>query len=306
LSMPMDYDLGVYTGGPGCGKTYMINKRRREGQQVTSPLVLSIRDVRSMLVRDHGLTLLDSQKVARTIDSWLCRAGQGLAIPHCSEILSDEVYNGRAARAYAVWGLMRAQRVIGYGDERQIPPVDPSGSVRLYKVIRPKYVVRCFLIYRYSPEVLAMIAKHYDYTLRTVKKPGETEVLWIDRPTDYKPTHEDSAILTMYQAQKVTARKMFPDMKGKVTTTHEAQGKTVDEVFVCQFDPRTRPKGDTFDLYQSPEYVNVALSRVTKRLVVGNVAKPNLLDQWYAYSQDPRRVKAAGDVATAGQSIEFL
>ncbi|BCH36638.1 hypothetical protein [Aspergillus fumigatus RNA virus 1] len=306
LRMPMDYELGVYLGGPGCGKTYMINQRWQKGQQVMSPLVLSVRDVRKALVQDHGLSLIESQKVARTIDSWLCRAGSGASIPHCAEILSDEVFNGRAARAYAVWGLMRAARVVAYGDDRQIPPVDPSATVRIYKQVSPQHVVKCYLIYRYGPEVLAMIADHYDNTLRTVKPVGYTEVVWVNRPTDYAPTHDELALLTMYQAQKPTLRKLFPAHKAHISTTHEAQGKSVDEVFLVQTDGRMRPKDDPFDLYSNPYYINVGLSRVKKRLVVCNVAKPNLLNDWFAKSQEPRRVRACADVATAGKPIQFL
>jgi len=306
LKMPMNYELGVYKGGPGCGKTYMIEKRWVEGQQVMSPLVLSIHDIRAKLVKNKGLPILGAQKVARTIDSWLCYAASGRPLPRCSEILSDEVYNGRAARAYAAWALMRPSRVVAFGDDRQIPPVDPSGTVRLYKDVAPKHVVMCYLIYRYGPEVLAMINHHYDNKLRTVKPIGSTKVSWVKRPTDFKPVHSDLAILAMYQAQKVTARKYFPDHRDAISTTHEAQGASVKEVFVCEFDGRVRPKNDPFDLYQDPNYVNVALSRVEEHLVGCSLAPtPNLLVKWFEYANDPRRVKACADVSTAGQSIEF-
>nr|UAW09578.1 MAG: replicase [Aspergillus flavus vivivirus 1] len=306
LQQPMDYELGIYNGGPGSGKTTQMLEMYRQGHYLMSPLTLSITDLREGLQKKRVPTGT-TQKIARTIDAWLCAAGRGLPVPKVAEVLSDEVFNGRAARAYAAWGLLRPERVIGFGDIKQIPPVDPSGSVRLYPVVKPQHLVENYIIHRYGPEILAVIGGHYEHKLRTSKPIGYSRVEFLDDLSDYKPEYTDNIALVMYQAQLVVARKRFPELATKVATTHSAQGKSVEEALLVQLDGRMRPKGDPFDLYQDACYVNVGCSRAKRRLVLGSLAvRSNLLNDWYEAARDPRRIAACADVASAGQSIEFL
>jgi hypothetical protein len=302
------YTVGAYKGGPGCGKTYSILQRWNKSQQIMSPLAASVDDIRRAMVKKGGITLLQTQRVARTIDSWLCIAGRGQSVPMCSEILCDEAYCTRGARAYAAWALMRPKRVVAYGDDRQIPPVDTAGASRIYGFIAPRYVVMCYRIYRYGPEILALIASHYDYKLRSVHPVGYSTVKWINDPKDYVPQHEDRLCLVMYQAGKVDARKYMPIVKDRLSTTHEAQGKTVTEVLVAQVDKRRRPAHDAFDLYNSPEYVNVSFTRCTKLLVILQMEKgqQNVMVDWYRRAQDPRRIAACADLKTIGKPREFV
>jgi hypothetical protein len=309
LRMPLDFELGVYLGGPGAGKSFEINRRYQRGQQITSPLVLSVDDARSLLVKDHAVPLGSVSRLVRTIDSWLCVAGLGKSVPHCSEVLADEVGNGRAARQYAVWGLMSAKRVVGYGDFRQIPPVDSATTMRLYPRIEPEHVVNMYVIWRYGPNVLAMINEHYDYKLRSARPLDYTEIVWLEDLTTYTPSSSDYAVIGAYQEHKVNAKKYMPQIteRNKVATWHETQGKTFDDVCVVELDYRMRPPKDELDLNRNPRYVNVALSRVRKKLTMGsNAPRPNFLLEWYPRSQDPRRVAACADLASAGTSLEKL
>lgn len=307
LGTPLDYELGAYVGGPGCGKTHQITQRVAKRQLVTSPLRLSVEDMRESIRAKHGCSMSEVQMQVRTIDSWLCYAGKGRALPFCAEVLSDEAWNGRASRAYAVWGLMRARRVVAYGDKRQIPPVDSSGSIRLYPEIMPKYCVEIYEIHRFGPEVLALIAGHYDYKLRSVHPVGYSEVRWVEDVRKFTPKTKSCYYMTMNQAQKPIIRRYFGQLQGQMSTTHEAQGKSVEEAFIAQFDGRVRPVNDPFDLYSNPRYVNVGLTRAKKVLNVGSMApRSNLLKEWFERGQDARRVAACADISTAGQSFEFF
>ncbi|QKN22704.1 replicase [Erysiphe necator associated ssRNA virus 10] len=303
LDMQHDYSIVVHQGGPGAGKTSQIVAGFGRGDAVLCPVKASTEDTREKLFEKTGMDRRDLRVCVRTLDSLLVNFDSNPVF--ADKVHMDELFMAHSGKIYAALALLGATEVHGYGDREQIPHVPRVDVPKLYLRVDPDVRVDHYLVYRCEPDIMALWAGVYNYTLRTpLKGKGVVKRLYSADGCDFSGV---TALLVMYQADKVTLKNLYPRYKKNIMTVHESEGKTFDKTFLFNFEMRKRGPEDAFYLFNKKAYCNVAASRSRKEFYYIKKSKePDLITGWITKAQDPRRIKAVCDVETAGASVEFV
>lgn len=306
-NMSFDAEMAVIEGGPGCGKSYTIINNFKPGDMVITPLRKSAEELREKLVSLKILTPKAALAAVRTADSLCVEAGKkagysGFKMLSAYTVHFDECFNTNAGKVYGPVALVKAQRVVLYGDRLQIEHVVRADIKLLYGQISTRHVVKRYLVYRPTKEVLAVYNRHYDHKLRTVNKgKGVVETFHGEFPV-LDPTVE-TKLLVMNQASKVAVKKRYPGKKVDIATTHEAQGSEADTVILFNFEVRKIGEDNPVYLYNQHRYVNVAVSRAKRRFVyVYMSGYPDVVKNWIADSKNPTYIAECANTRNAGTS----
>jgi len=307
LSMRHDYLIHVKSGPPGAGKTYDIVKSHdTKTDFVTCPVRDSILDTRSNLAKRYGVDARQLKLRVRTIDSYLVNYGEDKATRdlHCTRVLLDEAYMEHAGKLYAVAALLGAVNVQAYGDRQQIPYVVRAQYVAVHKTLRHNTLEDSWITYRCPPSAVAAWGHMFDWRVRAKSKVEDKIQVVEQNPLQYRFSKGD-VILTMYQADKKLLQARLRHEKiipmTSILTTHEAEGRTYDNVVLVRTDVRNAGSGFSLSLYDQAPYVLVAMSRHRKSfkyVTTKNVG--DLVCKLIEQSHDVRRVVAAADELSAG------
>jgi len=291
---------------PGAGKTTAIVAKANVGDVVACPVKESVRDTAAKLVeKNPGFASVVRVRV-RTVDSYLvnCRTDRRARALTASRLLADEVFMTHAGRWYAMAALLGVSEVQTYGDMFQIPHV-PRATVSSQHVRMVADVVEySYMTYRCPGDAVAAWGHIYDWKVRTVSKIDKS--MRRVQSTRGLTVPAGCTMMCMYQAGKKQLRTMYAGcgVPFKIVTVHESEGKTYDNVWLHRFDNRKRT--DDFSLYDKIPYALVAMSRHRKSFLYVAPDLGDLVCKWMAQAQDPRRVAAAMDVNTVGQSVEKI
>lgn len=306
LEVPHRYELEVMRGAPGCGKTYTLLQEMGSEDVALCPARESALDTRS-----RGEAMYPHYTRPRwrysSLDSYLCNFQRRRAL-RAETLRADEIYMSRAGYFYAAAGLLGCSKVKGYGDIKQIPPFTRVQMVAVHKQVTPQKVSNEYRVFRLCGDSLAAVADFYDYKCRTFNKIKRSMKVVSDWRTLEMPEGKVYA-LVMYQADKKEVRKLLKPLieQGRVVvmSVHESQGKTLSNVWLFRMD--SRPRSDNMCLFDRPEYCLVALTRHDKSFAYIRPRNlSDLVDKWVEKGSDPRRIAAAMDTSTLGQSIEML
>ncbi|ABW81234.1 polyprotein [Plum bark necrosis stem pitting-associated virus] len=268
-SFPIEYINAV----PGAGKTYAI---LRKIENTTEPLlVLSSTKANKIEIASKVPKHLLKIIRVRTVDSALINFDNSPIYTNC-EMLIDECYLPHAGQLQAIFSLYTPSKVSMYGDRHQIPfiprtegfvctraehNIDEDKYSEVLKSYRcPADICYWMNCVAKAPEkVYSGLVTTFNKVLRSVVK----------IPSAVIPSHlikEANAILTFTQADKemafkfVAGAKLGMKQKIHVSTIHEAQGKTFENVIIY----RGRQAED--DVYRSLPHRLVGLTRHTKSL----------------------------------------
>jgi hypothetical protein len=308
LEVRHDYDIVLQTGPPGCGKTHAIITKAKQGDCIMCPVRESISDTRSRLIqRIKGFT--DARLRIRTVDSYLVNyfLNSKTETLRTDVLLADETFMTHAGKWYAVAGLLGISTMRAYGDPKQIPHIPRVQASKLHITLKPDSVEEVHITRRCPASAVAAWNHVYDNKVRTMSVVSDAlREVTTHRGLDIP---DGCVMMCMYQADKKVLREIYAQelKSGKVliVTAHEAEGKTYKHVRLHRFDMRKRT--DNFSLFDKQEHVLVAMSRHTHSFVYVRPADVgDLVSQWIVRSTSARRVAAAKEVSTAGQSKEFL
>lgn len=302
-----DAELAIMEGGPGCGKSYTISRNFKAGDMVVTPLRKSAKDLREKLVGLGLLTAKAAFRAVRTMDSVLVEAGKkgGFSDSRLNSAFMvhvDECFNANAGRVYAVLALLKAQRVMMYGDRLQIEHVVRADVTLLYSQVEARHVVKRWTVFRSAPEVLAVFNRHYDYKLRTANKVrGEVVMLHGEYPV--VQAGEDVMLLVMNQASKAVVKKRYSGKSVEIATTHESQGSEADTVILFNFEVRKIGEDNPVYLYNQDRYVNVAVSRAKRKFIYVYLSgHMDTVKKWIGDAVSPALIQECGNLANAGVS----
>nr|AGL80609.1 polyprotein [Plum bark necrosis stem pitting-associated virus] len=268
-SFPIEYINAV----PGAGKTYAILKKI---ESTTEPLLV-LSSTRANKIEIAGKVPKHLLKIVRvrTVDSALINFDNSPIYTNC-EMLIDECYLPHAGQLKAIFSLYTPSKVFMYGDRHQIPfiprtegfvctraehNIDEDKYSEVLKSYRCPADI-CFwmnCVAKAPEKVYSGLVTTFNKVLRSVVK----------IPSAVIPSHlikEVNAILTFTQADKemaykfVAGAKLGMKQKIHVSTIHEAQGKTFENVLIY----RGRQAED--DVYKSLPHRLVGLTRHTKSL----------------------------------------
>nr|AGL80623.1 polyprotein [Plum bark necrosis stem pitting-associated virus] len=269
VGFPIEYINAV----PGAGKTYAI---LRKIESTTEPLlVLSSTKANKLEIAGKVPKHLLKIVRVRTVDSALINFDGSPVYTNC-EMLIDECYLPHAGQLQAIFSLYTPSKVYMYGDRHQIPfiprtegfvctraehNIDESKYTEVLKSYRCPADI-CFwmnCVAKAPEKVYSGLVTTFNKVLRSVVK----------IPSAVIPSHmikDVNAILTFTQSDKEMAYKFVAGaklgIKNKihVSTIHEAQGKTFENVIIY----RGRQAED--DVYKSLPHRLVGLTRHTKSL----------------------------------------
>nr|QNQ74062.1 ORF1 [Plasmopara viticola lesion associated vivivirus 4] len=306
LEVPHRYQLEVMRGAPGCGKTYTLLSEMGPDDVALCPAREAALDTRSRAEEKYPHYTRPRWRVS-SLDSYLCNFQKRRSL-RAVVLRADEIYMSRAGYFYAAAGLLGCEAVKGYGDIKQIPPFTRVQMVALHKQVTPQVISDEFRVFRLPGDSLAAVAHLYDFKCRTFNKISKSLKVVTDWRMLELPEGKVYA-LVMYQADKKEVRKLLRSLidvgKVVVMSVHESQGKTLSNVWLFRMD--SRPRSDNMCLFDRPEYCLVAMTRHDKSFAY---IRPrdlgDLIDQWVVKGSDPRRIAAAMDASTIGQSVEML
>jgi len=308
LKVEHNYRVELEEGPPGCGKTYAILQQFEPASKdgIMCPVRESIQDTRSRVVQKHE-SVPDARLRIRTVDSFLVNYGSDTRtkLLRLDTLYADEVFMTHAGKWYAVAALTRAKRVRGFGDRQQIPHISRVQSAALHGSIRPQLVDHNWLTYRCPQDAVAAWGIQYGWKVRSVSKVSRS--LSRVYSTAGLEIPDGCVMMCMYQWEKTELRKMYAQHLKRILiiTAHESQGKTYKVVWFHRFDLRVRSDG--FSLYDAAKHVLVAMSRHTDTFLYVCAARgmEDQFTKWIECGSNARRIRAAGDQASKGESREF-
>jgi len=308
LTMAHDYTVKLYWGVPGCGKTYsIVHAVRDDGQDaVLCPVRESIEDTRSQVVALWP-DFPDPKLYVRTVDSYLVNLATNKKTKalDVKRVLADECFMAHAGKWYAAAALLGVDEIWAYGDDRQIPHIPRVQAPKLHVKLKHQSIQHNWITRRCPATAVAAWGSVYEWKARTVS--SEIGSMIEVRDTKGREVPRGCVMMCMYQADKREIKRLYAsDLRHiKIMTAHESEGKTFEHVWLHRFDARKR--SDRASLFDQEPHVLVAMSRHTKGFVYrAPAALGDLVSTWIVRANDPRRVVAAQDVDTAGQSVEKL
>nr|WOK58436.1 MAG: RNA-dependent RNA polymerase [Longquan rodent ribovirus 1] len=274
--VPLNFDLELVEGVPGCGKTtYIINNH--DPYAVNRPLVLtatreSARDIRERVLREYP-DLKDVKQYYRTGDSYLL-AYSATDVHAVDHLWIDEALMRHPGEIFLYAVLSGAKHVHIFGDRQQIPFVNRNATYRLLydKLVEYTEVMsRKFLStsYRCPLDVVAYLNSLNAYSdtmygTSSVKRSVVTRHI-PSLPAIMCEIRDDWQVLTFTQAEKAVVLDKYP--RFRVNTVHEFQGKQTEKVLVLRLNDKP------IDIYKSRSHQLVALSRHTKEFIYATVVQ---------------------------------
>lgn len=307
LTKDLAFETRLVAGPPGCGKTYQICQVVDVADVVLAPARKIMRDTRRALVAKSQALAAVAQVRCRTTDSYLVNYTLNAHVRDMTadRLMADEAFMAHSGRWWACAALLGVSRVWFYGDVTQIPPVVRPGAPKMFVRVQDlDEVVDLWLTYRCPASAVASWGDLYSWKVRT-KSNVEGALLHVDKPGSV-PDWPGQVMLGFYQADKKELNKLYASRspRPRIATVHEVQGETLTSVRLHRFDYRKRT--DSLALFDNPSYVLVAMSRHKENFAYVSPRLGDLVEKWVRRGSDPRRVQAAADVASEGQSKEFI
>jgi len=306
LTLPLDFYVTLNQGPPGCGKTTAIVELAGPGDVVLVPVRKAAKETAGRLQGKKGFTEAGIKMRVRTVDSYLVNRLRTRALRelHADRLLADEAFMTREGRWYAAAAHLHVTEVQAYGDKEQIPHVPRAECPKQYVSILPQEEVATFVSHRCPPELVACWGGVYNWRVRSSSKvKGEVGQV---SDTVGRTIPTGCVMMGAYQADKKLLKEKYANcgVPIQVMTIHESEGNTYEHVWLHRFDMRRR--SDRFSLYDREPYVLVAMSRSTRSFLYVAPKLGDVVQCWLEKGKDSRRIRAATDVATAGQSVEKL
>nr|UUT43446.1 putative viral replicase [Citrus variegation virus] len=232
LVMDANFKVVIEDGVAGCGKTTSLLKQAKPD----SDLLLAANRETAKDAKTSGIIPDALSYRVRTVDSYLMLKNWFTA----SRLLVDECFLVHAGLIYAAATLARVKEVIAFGDTKQIPFVSriPTVTLRHASVIgtlKPRTVT-----YRCPRDVTAVLSEKFYNTKVKTFNPVKTSLDLINISSGMEiPVVKDALYISHTKADKF-ALKRLPGMSDvDVLTTHEAQGKTRENVILVRLSRTT-------------------------------------------------------------------
>jgi len=304
LHLPLDFKVSLNQGPPGCGKTSAIVKHAVLNDVVLVPVRKAARETAERLAK-KGPEFLEMVKArVRTVDSYLVNRARSRVLKSLKSdrLLADEAFMTREGRWLAAAAHLGVSVVEAYGDQEQIPHVPRAECPKFHVKLRFQEEKASFLTYRCPPQLVACWGGVYNWRVRSVSQVvGKVEHV---QSTVGRDVPHGCVMMGMYQADKRYLREKYANcgVPIQIMTVHESEGNTYEHVWLHRTDLRRRT--DQYSLYDRQPYALVAMSRSTHSFVYVAPNLGDLVSKWIQLGRDPRRVNAAADVASAGESVE--
>uniref|UniRef100_A0AAU7YRT5 Methyl transferase and helicase n=1 Tax=Austropuccinia psidii associated ssRNA virus 1 TaxID=3180356 RepID=A0AAU7YRT5_9VIRU len=304
--LPPDFALDFVEGVPGCGKThYIINCVPPDGvviavtRESANDTRRRIEERNETFSTEPGFNpMRNTERRVRTLDSML----KFMYTDKVSALFFDECFQEHAGKIMACIKLLGVNRVQVLGDRGQIPYFSriPGFSCIMARLSTWRLHVTKFVTRRCPRDATVAISEFYDGKIRTVSTVAVSLATKFDITPTNVPKLESYKYLVMYQDEKHDLTKQgFRD----VNTVGEVQGQTYERVALVRLAPK--PK----QLFDSPEQVDVALSRHTKEFVymAPNSAPDTLIERVMAKAKAmPNVFDRFADVTSAGVDLFSL
>lgn len=307
MALPLDFEVALNQGPPGCGKTTAILGRARPEDVVLVPVRKAARETASRMLEMHPKGYEEmAEKQIRTLDSYLVNKNRMRYLRKltASRLLADEAFMAREGRWLAAAALLGVSQVEAFGDRFQIPHVPRAECPKAHVALQYQTMDETYLTYRCPPQLVACWGGVFDWRVRSASKVDGVVVQV--RSAKSRTVPSGCVMMGMYQADKKLLREMYAGcgVPVHIMTVHESQGNTYKDVWLHRFDLRRRT--DNFSLYDKSSYALVAMSRSTHSFVYVSPPLGDMVSKWIELGRDVRRVNAARDVASAGHSIEKI
>jgi len=307
LTKDLSFETRLVSGPPGCGKTFQICQAVEVADVVFAPARKIMRDTRKALIAKSQALAAVAQSRCRTTDSYLVNYTLSGHVRDMTadRLMADEAFMAHSGRWWACAALLGASRVWFFGDATQIPPVVRPGAPSMFmRVQEADDETKLWLTYRCPASAVASWGALYDWRVRT-KSELEGALLHVDKPGSL-PDWPGQVMLGFYQADKKELNRLYASRspRPRIATVHEVQGETLPSVKLHRFDYRKR--SDSLALFDNPAYVLVAMSRHKENFAYISPKLGDLVEKWIQRGSNPRRIQAVRDVATEGQSKEFI
>nr|AXP79048.1 replicase [Alfalfa mosaic virus]QEQ43442.1 replicase [Alfalfa mosaic virus]UJQ84809.1 MAG: P1 protein [Alfalfa mosaic virus]UZP16987.1 hypothetical protein [Alfalfa mosaic virus] len=264
LGLEAHFSVTIVDGVAGCGKTTNIKQIARSSGQDVDLILTSNRSSADELKETIDCSPLTKLHYIRTCDSYLMSASAVKA----QRLIFDECFLQHAGLVYAAATLAGCSEVIGFGDTEQIPFVsrNPSFVFRHHKLTGK--VERKLITWRSPADATYCLEKYFYKNKKPVKTNSRVlrsiEVVPINSPVSVE-RNTNALYLCHTQAEKAVL-KAQTHLKGcdNIFTTHEAQGKTFDNVYFCRLTRTSTSLTTGRDPINGPCHGLVALSRHKK------------------------------------------
>lgn len=272
-------------GVPGCGKsTWILNNADLYRQVVLATARSSTDDLRSRFTaptEKGGMAV--PEKVAatqvRTVDSFFLNPGKTQRV---NSFHFDEALMSHYGMIVFCAKMLKAELVICQGDTKQIPFINRVDQIVLTHHTFPRerlIVEEKRESYRIPADVAYMLNKKRYYSGEEVKTHNKVvrSVMSKVIPTaNNLPLIPGMQYLTFLQSDKAVVQSLLKDagVKAKVSTVHEAQGETFQDVCwtrLMKTDNNIYPGGKDHQSYNI-----VGLTRHTRSLVYYTVVEDSL------------------------------
>ncbi|UZH98846.1 replicase 1a [rose ilarvirus 2] len=276
LTMDCKATVIIEDGVAGCGKTTSLLKQTK----IESDLLLSANRETAKDARESGCIPDVLKYRVRTLDSYLMLKRWFTA----ERLLVDECFLVHSGIIYAAATLGQVKEIIAFGDTKQIPFVSriPTFTLKhpsIKGTLKPKLIT-----YRCPRDATAILSeKFYKKKIKTFN-PIASSVSLVNINSGMEiPAEKDTLYITHTQADKCAMLRHPGINVDNVMTTHEAQGKTFDNVILVRLSKTTNLlySGKMPDAGSSHNLV--ALSRHKKTLRYYSV-----------YADDPDDMVASG------------
>ncbi|AAK01481.1 viral replicase p1 [Tulare apple mosaic virus] len=276
LTMDCKATVVIEDGVAGCGKTTSLLKQTK----IETDLLLSANRETAKDARESG-SIPDVMKYrVRTLDSYIMLKKWFTA----ERMLVDECFLVHSGIIYAAATLAQVKEIIAFGDTKQIPFVSriPTFTLKhpsIKGVLKPKLVT-----YRCPRDATAVLSeKFYKKKVKTFN-PISSSLSLININSGMEiPAERDTLYIMHTQADKCAMLRHPGINANNVMTTHEAQGKTFDNVILVRLSKTTNLLYSGKMPDAGPSHNLVALSRHRKTLRYYSV-----------YADDPDDMVASG------------
>nr|UVU20651.1 replicase protein [Carpotroche-associated ilarvirus] len=232
LTMDAKFTVLIEDGVAGCGKTTSLLKQAKPEVD----LLLSANRETAEDAKASGVIPAALLYRVRTLDSYLMLSKWYSA----ERLLVDECFLVHSGVIYAAATLAQVKEVIAFGDTKQIPFVSriPTFRMRCASIVgrlKPKTIT-----YRCPLDVTAVLSEKFYNTKISSHNVRESSLSLININSGYEiPAEKDTLYIMHTQADKCAMLKHPGINPMNVMTTHEAQGKTFDNVILVRLSKTT-------------------------------------------------------------------
>lgn len=271
--MKNDLRVVLIDGVPGCGKsTWILNNANLNKEFVLSMGKEATDDLIDKFRKDKKFSPHLFEKI-RTVDSFLMH---GAKMNRANVFHFDEALMAHAGTVYFCAAILGARKVICQGDSVQIPFINRVESIELkYDKLKIDSIEKKRNTYRSPVDVACFLTKKNFYGNDTVKSVNRIfRSMKTVGPRDKRgmtskysiPKVREAQYLTFTQSEKEEMIQYLGKTQNwSVSTVHEAQGKTFDDVILV------RLKETANEIYpggrKSEPYTVVATTRHRRSLI---------------------------------------